>query len=202
MNNLVKPTKVPLNEKERLFRIALLQRRDWDSSPHDANTTENQHYSNLPDSYLAKTLPTSENIPTFDFMARSFTNPEIKRGNEVLEVPKGSTKKAEQAKRPWYIEFYCFDPQSNKMKRSRFRDNLNRIKDPKEKELEAQRLCKMYNDLLEGGWSPFDEINNEKLRKDAISIGVDEATEAFLQHHRNKGSRKKTIQSYDSKLKL
>lgn len=156
----------------------------------------------MPNSYLAKTLPTSENIPTFDFMARSFTNPEIKRGNEVLDIPKGSTKKAEQAKRPWYIEFYCFDPQSNKMKRSRFRDNLNRIKDPKEKELEAQRLCKMYNDLLEGGWSPFDEINNEKLRKDAISVGVDEATEAFLQHHRDKGSRKKTIQSYDSKLKL
>src|SRR5690606_11799254 len=75
-------------------------------------------------------------------------------------------------------------------------------KDPKEKELEAQRLCKMYNDLLEGGWSPFDEINNEKLRKDSISIGVDEATQAFLQHHRDKGRRKKTIQSYDSKLKL
>ena len=29
----MKPTKVPLNEKERLFRIALLQRRERDSNP-------------------------------------------------------------------------------------------------------------------------------------------------------------------------
>lgn len=88
------------------------------------------------------------------------------------------------------------------MKRCRFTDNLNRIKNPKEKELEAQRLWKVYNNLLEGGWSPYDEISNEKLRKDTISIGVDEATEAFLQHHIDKGSRTKTIQSYASKLKL
>ena len=193
---------MPLKEKERLEKVALLSAERLGFSSRTSKLTDNQCCNDLNNSNSAKTLPISENIPTFDFMARTFTNPEIKRGTDVLDVPKGSTKKAEQAKKTWHIEFYCFDPQSNKMKRSRFTDNLNRLKDPKEKELEAQRLCKMYNDLLEGGWSPFDEFNNEKLRKDAISIGVDEATEAFLQHHRDKGSRKKTIQSYDSKLKL
>lgn len=70
-------------------------------------------------------------------MARAFTNPEIKRGKKILEVPKGSTKKAEEAKNVWYIEFNCFGSRSGKMKRTRVTDNLNRIKNPKEKELEA-----------------------------------------------------------------
>src|SRR5690606_27403481 len=128
----MKPTKVPLKEKERLFQVALLSAERVGFATIKDNSSDNQCVIKGEDSCSAKTQPISENIINFDFMARTFTNPEIKRGTDVLDVPKGSTKKAEQAKKAWYIEFYCFDQKSGKMKRSRFTDNLNRIKDPKE----------------------------------------------------------------------
>src|SRR5690606_35712804 len=65
-----------------------------------------------------------------------------------------------------------------------------------------QILCQGIKELLETGWNPFDEVQNQKLRNSTINISMIDAVEAFLEHHRSKGSRKKTIQSYESKLKL
>ena len=147
-----------------------------------------------------KTLPLLKNDGIFENMEFKYTNPEIKRGGEVKEVPKGSTKKKEQAKKVWYISFQAFNPSSNSMERKRISGDINRIKDPNDKEEAAQLLCETYRELLEGGWNPFDEVGNEKLRKGVINISMIEAVDAFIEHHKTKGSRKKTIQSYASKL--
>jgi len=85
------------------------------------------------------------------------------------------------------------------MTRSRVTRDINRIKYPDEKEEAAQLLCDIYKELLEGGWNPFDETRNEKLRKSTINILVQTVVKLFLQHHKTKGSRLKTIQSYDSR---
>lgn len=149
----------------------------------------------------AKTLPQLKNDVIFDNMEPKYTNPEIKRGNVVKEIPKGSTRKKEQAKQTWYISFQAYDPVSNSMKRKRITGYINRIKDPDEKEETAQLLCETYRELLEGGWNPFDENSNEKLRKTTINITMKEGADLFIESHKMKGSRLKTIQSYESKLK-
>lgn len=148
-----------------------------------------------------KSLPVKENDDTFALMKGKYTTPEIKRGNPVTEIPKGSSKKIEQAKQTWYISFQCYDPTTQSMQRKRITGDLNRIKNPDEKESAAQNLCLMYTELLEGGWNPFDDAGNEKLRKNVINIDMTKAVEEFIKHHKEKGSRAKTLQSYESKLK-
>ena len=150
----------------------------------------------------AKTLPVFKNDVIFEKMEFKYTNPEVKRGKQVVDVPKGSTRKKEQAKQTWYISFQAFNPVSKSMERKRITGNLNRIKDANEKEEEAQLLCESYRELLEGGWNPFDEAGNEKLRKSSINISMADSVKAFIEYHKSKGSRLKTIQSYTSKLNL
>jgi len=164
------------------------------------NYTVNQDVGVNKTTISDKTLPLLKNDSIFENMEFKYTNPEIKRGGEVKEVPKGSTKKKEQSKKVWYISFQAFNPATNSMERKRISGDINRIKDPNDKEEAAQLLCETYRELLEGGWNPFDEVGNEKLRKGVINISMIEAVDAFLEHHKTKGSRKKTIQSYASKL--
>jgi hypothetical protein len=66
----------------------------------------------------------------------------------------------------------CFDPVSGKMKRSRLTQDLNRIKDPVEKEFYAQSHCTSYRELLEGGWSPSCLTSNtSKTTTEGLKIG-------------------------------
>lgn len=164
------------------------------------NESVNQLFKNNDKTNSDKTLPLSKNDGIFEKMEFKYTNPEIKRGKQITEVPKGSTKKKEQAKQTWYISFQAFNPSSNSMERKRITGDINRIKDPNDKEEAAQLLCETYRELLEGGWNPFDEIGNEKLRRSVVNISMIEAVDAFVEYHKIKGSRKKTIQSYSSKL--
>lgn len=165
------------------------------------NTTVKQQFDNSPTANSAKTLPVRKNDPIFEEMQSKYTNPEIKRGNPVTEIPKGSTLKKEQAKQTWYVSFHAYDPLSKTMKRKRMTGDINREKDPDQKEERAQILCESVRQLLEGGWNPFDEAGNQKLVKDTLNIAMSEAVKEFVEHHRTKGSRLKTVQSYESKLK-
>lgn len=166
----------------------------------ESNITDNKSIVDSKIHLSAKSLPNPKELTIFDSMATKHTIPEIKRGKEITDVPKGSTKRIEQAKQTWFIEFHHFHTPTGKMKRYRRTDDLNRIKDPKEKELHAQNICQMYKDLLEGDWSPYDEEHNDKLRRNSISLTIEEASTKFIQYNKDKGNRSKTIQSYESKL--
>jgi len=181
--------------------IELLSAERKGFKSHHIINTDKQLITKTKETNSAKTLPISEIDSIFDNMQGKYTNPEIKRGKPASEIPKGSTKKREQAKQTWYISFQAYDPVSKSMKRKRITDNLNRIKDADEKEEHAQLLCQIVKENLEAGWNPFDEIGNENLRKSAINISMEDAVIAFVESHKTKGSRKKTVQSYESKLK-
>ncbi len=116
-------------------------------------------------------------------MEKTFTKPILKK-----------------AKAGWYIEFYAFNSLTKKVQQVRKKSNLNRIKDIKEREYEASVLVIAYHNQLKAGWSPFDEEANEELRKNTISITIEEAKELFEQHHRDIGTKKKSIQTYASKI--
>ncbi|WP_426324412.1 phage integrase N-terminal SAM-like domain-containing protein [Pedobacter sp. R-06] len=53
---------------------------------------------------------------------------------------------------------------------------------------------------LEGGWSPIDEKANDRLKRQVSSLTLGAAKKLFGEYHIAKGTRKKSRQSYLSKL--
>jgi integrase len=129
-----------------------------------------------------------------------FTIPKLVKGKRVTTVPKGSTWAKEEAKQHWYVEFFFHNPETDKMVRFRPTKNLNRIKDPKEKLKHFTNMCKAYHDALEGGWSPLDDKANAKLKREITSLTLEKAKSMFEEYHIAKGTRKKSRQSYLSKI--
>lgn len=128
-------------------------------------------------------------------MNTRYTTPIIKKGKEVKsgEVPKGSSKPAEQAKRTWYIEYYY------EGKQVRVKRGLNRIVNHHEKQLKADALrLSIINDLA-SGYNPFNQT--EFLAQVKIdNITLVDAIKVFKDYHQQHQSRKKTIGTYMSKL--
>src|SRR5690606_30525777 len=97
--------------------------------------------------------------------------------------------KAKQALEKWYVEFYFND------KRTRLSNQLNRIKDYSEK-LDA--FTKLKNDIHQ---QLKDGTYGRPQEKPVIIPSLKDAVSQFVKWHTEKGSRPKTVQSYESKLK-
>ncbi|MBC7387618.1 MAG: site-specific integrase [Opitutaceae bacterium] len=164
------------------------------------NVSDNQRFSRLSDAYSAKSQP---QFLSLDYMATPdipYTIPKLIKGKRITTVPKGSTWVKEEAKQSWYIEFFFHNAESDKMERFRPTKNLNRLKVPKEKLIQFTKLCEAYKIALEGGWSPIDEKANDKLKRQVSSLTLAAAKILFEEYHIAKGTRKKSRQSYLSKV--
>jgi integrase len=132
------------------------------------------------------------------------TTPFINTGKQPTRIPRGSSKLRELAKNRWYIEFYFPDDKSGKMVRIRLSKQLNRIKDYQEKLDAFSHLLNSCTTSLNEGWNPI--ANQERPIKIDIesqyTLYLGEAILKFLEYHKSKGNRPKTIGSYKSKLKL
>jgi integrase len=133
--------------------------------------------------------------------AKLYTEPILNKGKEVKAVPKGSTKAVEQSKLTWYVDFSFYNTTTGKLERFRKTNNGNRIKDPKEKLRHFTGLLAAYKELLESGYNPLDERSNENLKKSIVSVTLKEAKDRFVEYHQAKGTRRKSIQTYISKIK-
>lgn len=123
-----------------------------------------------------------------------YTTPKIYRGKTITSVPKGSSKKKEETKNDWYINY------SYEGKQVRVKGDLNRIKDDKEKELEAEILLLSIKQDLANGFNPFKKHKwIETLKKDRTLLS--EAIILFKEYNIEHNSRKKTIGTYLSKVK-
>lgn len=130
-----------------------------------------------------------------------YTTPVIRRGKKIEKARKGLTKIQEQAMQDWYIEYYFTDTSLDKIKvRVKYRSDLNKIKDPAQKEEYAQDLAISLANLLNEGYNPFNEESNQRMRNEAISIDIRSAVDSYKSELESNGSRKKTIQTYLSKL--
>lgn len=115
-------------------------------------------------------------------MTKNYTIPVILQG-------KIRSTKALQANEKWYVEFH-YDG-----KRYRKSNGLNRIKDYQKKIKEFSELRVYYEKLLADG--NFNTIQPTKIEIPTISIAI----ENYIQLQKDKDCRKKTIQTYISKLK-
>jgi integrase len=168
------------------------------------NEPELQQNSSNSGFIFGKSLPSSLSCDLFQSNMESpsklYTIPILNKGKEVTIIPKSSTKAKEQAKLTWYVDFSFYNTNLGKMERIRKTNGGNRIKDPQHKLKHFNALLDAYKELLESGYNPLDERSNEKLKKNIISITLAEAKEKFTQYHRSKGTRKKSIQTYLSKV--
>ncbi|WP_313235764.1 tyrosine-type recombinase/integrase [Sphingobacterium multivorum] len=115
-------------------------------------------------------------------MTRNYTEPQILQGRVCR------TKK-EQAVQKWYVEFYFNG------KRTRLSNQLNRIKDYQEK---LEVFTKLKNEIHQ---QLKDGVYGQPQLKPVIIPSLKDAIKQFVQWHYDKGSRPKTRQSYESKLK-
>lgn len=122
-----------------------------------------------------------------------YTLPRLYKGKKVTHVPKGSTKLKEEAKEIWYVN-YTYEG-----KQYRIKGDINRIKDYKQKEVEANVLLESIKQDLADGFNPKKPQEwVAQILKDTITL--DEAILKFKAYHTLHRSRKKTIQTYLSKL--
>jgi hypothetical protein len=171
-------------------------------STQTLNASGSQLFSCSSGACSDKTLPQHVNLHAMTTAEITYTTPKLFKGKKIDFVPEGSTKSREEAKQSWYIEFFFFDPATRSMERFRFSKNLNRVKDPKEKQSLFNQLLETYTEALDGGWSPIDERGNDKLKRQIVSLSLEEGKVLFKAYHEAKGTRKKSIQSYLSKVNM
>ncbi len=123
-----------------------------------------------------------------------YTVPKIYRGKEPTTIPKKSSLQKELAKNKWYVN-YCFNG-----KQYRISDDINRIKEYSNKEAAAQKLLASIKYNLDNGIYPDESPEEQYKRLIKTQISIQDAISAYLEEARIY-ARKKTIQSYESKLK-
>lgn len=95
-------------------------------------------------------------------------------------------------KKCWYIQYFVFDPFTNKMVSKRIK--INRIKNITERRKFGQRLKREINLKLENGWNPFiDDSAKKKFKKFSEVLDLYKQTEY-------KNFEKDTIRTIDSYL--
>lgn len=122
-----------------------------------------------------------------------YTPPKLNKGKEPKQIPKGSSKEKEIAKNVWYVS-YSYEGKQVKVK-----GNINRYKDPKEKQEQAEILLVSEKQNLIDGYNPFNKLQwTERLRIETTTL--EQAIPKFKTYHEKHNSRKKTIGTYISKL--
>ena len=76
-----------------------------------------------------------------------YTTPKLNKGKAPISIQKGSSKQKELAKNIWYVS-YTYEGKQFKVK-----SNLNRIKDPNEKELQGEILLESIKKEIERGFN-------------------------------------------------
>jgi integrase len=126
-------------------------------------------------------------------ITKNYTTPRIIKGKKPSFVPKGSTLEKEWAKNIWYIN-YSFNK-----KQYRVKENLNRIKDHKEKARQAEILLESIKNDLKNGFNPEKPAEYlEILMQNQININ--DAVIKYLKEL-SEYARPKTVKSYTSKLR-
>lgn len=98
----------------------------------------------------------------------------------------------------WYVQYSFLNPSTGKFKRFKVKENLNRIKDPKEKEAYATLLKDAINLGLKEGYDPF----GKKLVVAVKNWTLIQGLNYFKQNLEGRGLRKRTIQTYQSVIKM
>lgn len=125
----------------------------------------------------------------------NYTTPKLVKGKENTPIPKGSNKSIEQAKNVWYIE-YRFNGKQIRISPN----NLNRIKDPKEKQYKADIELQTIKQQLLDGYNPLNP--NEYIEKILIeNISLNDALTKYLEYFTKFNNRESSIGTYTSKLK-
>jgi integrase len=98
----------------------------------------------------------------------------------------------------WYVEYSFKDPSTGKFKRFKIKEDLNRIKDKEEKERYADQLRQAINLNLKEGYDPFKKKLVVAVKNWTLVQGLNK----FKTDLPNRGLRKRTIQSYESVLRM
>lgn len=98
----------------------------------------------------------------------------------------------------WYVSYQFRDPSTRKFKRFKVYEDLNRIKDLSEKETYADQLRQAINLNLKEGFSPFKKTLVVAVKNWTLIQGLNK----FKQDLTERGLRKRTVQSYQSVLRM
>ena len=130
-----------------------------------------------------------------------YSTPLLKKGKDIVGR-KTEAKLSEYAGQDWYIEYYLTDPSMNLFnKRVKVREDMNKIKNYHEKETYANDLLININELLSQGLHQYNGHVYQQVMNDVISLYINEAVDKYSLYLYANGTRKKSVQTYLSKLK-
>lgn len=98
-----------------------------------------------------------------------------------------------------YVEFYCFDPEREKLVRKK--TMFDHIKNTKERNASADRFCKEVALRLQEGWNPFVERTGES-EYTLFEVACSKYEEFLDKLERDQGYRVDTTVGYRSKLRI
>ena len=91
----------------------------------------------------------------------------------------------------WFVYFYYLNPESGKFKRFRFKAQINRIHNIRERMKQGKLLVKAVNELLQSGWTPFILSDNVGTQWERIDLSLN-----HLLGLKKKTVTKRTLESY------
>lgn len=122
-----------------------------------------------------------------------YTTPKLSKGKKPTHIQARSTIDKEWAKNVWYVNY------SYNGKQYRITEGINRIKDSVKKGYQAKVLLESVTNDLANGYNPENpQAFLEVLTKETITLA--ETVDKYLTDLA-RYSRKKTVQSYQSKLR-
>jgi site-specific recombinase XerD len=117
-----------------------------------------------------------------------------KMGTKYIDYKPAKIKKGKR----WYVEYSFKDPSTSKFKRFKVYEEINRLKG-QEQEDYAKLLCDAVNYGLKNGYDPF---HKEILQVAVKNWTLIQGLNYFKQHLYTRGLRTRTIETYESVLKM
>jgi len=121
-----------------------------------------------------------------------------KKGTELMKTYKPATIR--RSKDKWYVEYAYRNPGSGKFDRIKVYENINRMKG-EDREAYAEQLRKAVDHALKLGFNPF-EADKDPLTVAVKNWSLIEGLNYFKQNLPNRGLRHRSVQSYQSVLRM
>lgn len=98
-------------------------------------------------------------------------------------------------KKDWFVYFYYLNPETGKFKRFRFKAQINRIHNLRDRMKQGRLLVKAVNELLASGWTPFIMSENIGTQWSRVDMSL-----RHLLRQKKKHVSERTFQSYSNSI--
>jgi integrase len=133
--------------------------------------------------------------------AFSFIRSYSEQNSEQMKHVDYRSAKLYKGKKVWFVLYSFRNPKTGKFKRFKVFEDINRIRDPFEKNKHGLKLVQAINLALKEGFNPFEKPVQE-IKQEPKTWTLGQGLNYFKQRLPEMGIRKRSAQTYQSVLKM